>query len=395
METWSTHQLYQRASETLGTETAHSLQLYAQRLSSQQLAVVFTLGHLSKITGVPYETLRSTVTRNREVANYRMYAIRKRSGGLRHIHSVGKELFRVQRFINQEILQPCIPHPSSFAFHKSGGIRKCAAAHCEANWLFQFDLADFFFSITEAHVFSIFTGLGYRSLLSFELARICTTTHLPQSQRHLRIRQLNNYLLQQSLSGNSKHRNHNECTLPYPNRRGWLGVLPQGAPTSPMLSNLAARNLDESLNEFALNNGFVYTRYADDITISGRTLTKQLTVMSIRNEIVRRIRLAGFRENRKKTRVARPGSKKIVLGLLVDGEEPRLSRETYRRIDRHLHAAQKYGVQETASHEGFDSAFGFMNHLSGLIAFVKDVDTVRWGDFSSRFNRIAARWHAP
>jgi RNA-directed DNA polymerase len=389
METWSTHHLYQRASETLGPTTASSLQRYAQHLISKELAVVFTLGHLSRITGVSYELLRATVNRHREGANYRMYAVKKRSGGRRFIHSVSRDLFKVQQFINQEILQKCIPHPSSYAFHKSGGIRKCAAQHCGARWLFQFDLRDFFYSITEGEVYRIFKTMGYRSLLAFELGRICTTTHLPGWQRRLRVRQLNWHLLSSNDAYDSAWPSQDHPVLPYPDPRGLLGVLPQGAPTSPMLSNLAARKLDESLGAFALEQGFVYTRYADDITISAVRFPKQVTVADIRGNIIRRIRKAGSTRTRRKTRIARPGSKKLVLGLLVDGQEPRLSKETYRRIDRHLHAAQKYGIHQTSAHEGFESAFGFMNHLSGLIAFVKDVDTARWDDFSSRFKSLA------
>jgi RNA-directed DNA polymerase len=141
METWSTHQLYQQAAGTLGLDTAAALQRYAQDLMSNGFPVVFTLGHLSKITGVSYQVLRQTVNRKRESANYRMYAVKKRRGGRRFIHSVSKDLFRVQQFINQEILQKCIPHSSSFAFHPTGGIKQCATMHIGARWLFQFDLS--------------------------------------------------------------------------------------------------------------------------------------------------------------------------------------------------------------------------------------------------------------
>src|SRR5262245_48054556 len=120
METWSTHALYQQATTTLGREAAVQLQAYAQQLISRGVAVVFSVGHLSKITAADYGMLRDTIKRKRESANYRMYAVAKRSGGRRFIHSVCSELFRVQQFINQEILQKCAPHPSSFAFHSSG-----------------------------------------------------------------------------------------------------------------------------------------------------------------------------------------------------------------------------------------------------------------------------------
>lgn len=129
--------------------------------------------------------------------------------------------------------------------------------------------------------------------------------------------------------------------FPYPDEYGVMGVLPPGAPTSPMLSNLAARKLDESLDKYALDNGFVYTRYADDITISASNLASARLVGKIQRNIIRRIRQSGFKENTKKTGVAGPGSKKTVLSLLVDGCAPRLSREMYRRIDRLLYASTK------------------------------------------------------
>src|SRR5437868_6523363 len=129
METWSAHRLFQEASQQHDEDTAETLRNYAQRLMSRGLPVVFTLGHLAKITGVSYRMLRETVDRKRETANYRICAVRKRSGGRRFIHSVSGDLFRVQQFINQAILQSCVPHPCSFAFHRSGGIRACAAMH--------------------------------------------------------------------------------------------------------------------------------------------------------------------------------------------------------------------------------------------------------------------------
>ena len=94
-----------------------------------------------------------------------------------------------------------------------------------------------------------------------------------------------------------------------------------------MLSNMAARKLDDQLSAFALNNGFVYTRYADDITISARELPPGASIAGIRREVIRIIRTCAFRENKKKSRIAGPGSRKAVLGLLVDGDQPRISKQ--------------------------------------------------------------------
>ena len=368
METWSAHQLFKKASSKLDNISAQKLVKYYQNLQSQNLPVIFTLRHLSKITNTNYLVLRKTIMRRRELANYRMFSIKKRSGGWRYIHQVNKELFKVQQFINSEILQKIQPHPASFAFHSNGGIKRCALKHCGARWLFQYDLKDFFYTINEKNVYDIFHNQGYRSLLAFELAKICTTTRLPKC--------LQKYITSHAYCVNYKfYDNH------------MLGILPQGAPTSPMLSNLATFKLDTLLTNLAKKHDLVYTRYADDITFS-TYLDKRKEKFKIHRDIIKTIIESGFIINNKKTRIAGPGARKIVLGLLVDGDRPRIPKETYKRIERLLYASNKYGLIETAKHENFDTPYGFYNHISGLMSFVKDVDYERWKYLNSLFSNI-------
>jgi RNA-directed DNA polymerase len=116
-----------------------------------------------------------------------------------------------------------------------------------------------------------------------------------------------------------------------------------------------------------------------------------MSISKLRSEIIYIIRCCKFKENPNKIRIAGPGSKKLVLGLLVDGNDPRISKETYKRIDRHLHAIKKYGLASTATHEGFDSAYGFYNHLCGLMSYVNDVDKNRWQEFSADFLELKLR----
>lgn len=379
MESWSIHSFYTEAIKELGNEKALKFQRYAQSLMTSNLPVIFTLGHLAKITHTDYNFLQDTVRRKREAANYKMFDIKKRSGGRRFIHAVNGCLFDVQQFINSELLQKIIPHPASFAFHPSGGIQRCAKKHCEARWLFHFDLKDFFYSVTEMTVYNIFKKLGYSNLLSFELARLCTTTRLPKDFKRVLIHSVDSRFL---------FNLREKIDYPHLEKGGIIGVLPQGAPTSPMLANLAALDLDKDLSEFASQNGFIYTRYADDITISASYISPALSIGNILQHVIRIIRKSGFLENPDKTRIAGPGSRKIVLGLLVDGPQPRISKQTYKRIDRFLHAIEKYGIEAVASHEKFESSYGFYNHLSGLIAFVKDVDQKRWEEFYNRFIKL-------
>lgn len=380
MEIWSAHQLSSVARLKLGAAVARPLAEYASYLQQQDLAVVFSLRHLAKICGVDYTMLHATVDRRREGSNYRLFSVSKRSGGRRFIHAPAGDILRVQQFLNQEILQKVKPHPASFAFHPAGGIRRCAAMHCGALFLFQFDLSDFFHTVTESDVYDVFVSLGYRPLLSFEMARICTTTRLPACY----LRSFDQLYARGPYAPTNR--------FPYSHAWRKFGVLPQGAPTSPMLGNLAANQLDIALTEYARSAGLVYTRYADDLTFSALEYPSTHTIGQIRSGICYAIREHGFTVNAKKTRLARAGSRKIVLGLLVDGEEPRVPRWTVVRIDRFLHAIEKFGLGSVARHHNFDSAFGFYNHLQGLVAYLKDVDPKRSPEMQKRFASIPVPW---
>ncbi len=385
MESWSAHHLYLKAKEKLGANAASNIRFYAQNLRFRGLPVIFTLRHLSELTGANYWFLHETVNRMRESSNYRMYAIRKRSGGRRFIHSVCSQLLEVQSWINRHILQRCDPHPCSYAFHGSRGIKHCATAHCGAKWIFQFDLTDFFYDISEIDCYKVFRNFGYRPLLAFELARICTTRRLPTWCPRAEFHGIGSFWIDDEFINFDV-----PSRRPYVERFGRLGALPQGAPSSPMLANLAALELDETLYRYATENGLVYTRYADDITFSSSDL--HMSRNQIRRAVISIIRTCGFLEKQSKCRIAGPGSKKLVLGLLVDGDRPRISKETYKRIDRMLHGAKKFGFESTASHFNFDSAYGFYNHLAGLIAFVKSVDIPRFAEFSTRLNKAKNLW---
>ena len=377
MENWSAHHVYSAALDRRHSQpVAQSLASYAHGLRTKSMPVIFTLAHLAQITGVRFKTLHNTVTRRREAANYRLHWIRKRSGGKRPIHSVSRELARVHQFVNEEILQRIQPHPASFAFHPSGGIASCARQHCGARWLFQYDIENFFFTINEIDVYWIFVNLGFRHLLSFELARLCTTIRLPYEVYDLR--------------------RHSDFKLTYQSdvfnlyAHPILGVLPQGAASSPMLANLACVRLDHKLSDAAESKGMVYTRYADDICISSaQKLSRKRDVSNIHHRLRGEITSEGFSLNNRKTRISGPGSRKRVLGLLVDGDAPRLSKDTRHRIDRLLYACEKFGIVETAIFEGFDSAVGLYNHLGGLTAHACDVDIDLGKNFRQRFKSLA------
>lgn len=184
-------------------------------------------------------------------------------------------------------------------------------------------------------------------------------------------------------------RNWKEYKIEAYSHRG-QGYLPQGAPTSPMLSNLAMRELDEILMQIGLRYGLYYSRYSDDMTFStrstkfSRSRAKDL-ILEVRNSIT----AAGLRLNGGKTTIVPPGSRKVVLGLLVDGGQPALSREFRSLLRQHLHYLEKFGPIAHAQVRNFDTVSGMRRHIRGLIDFANMVDRSYASPLLDRFKKIA------
>ena len=125
--------------------------------------------------------------------------------------------------------------------------------HCGCKWLVKVDVMQFFESISERQVYRVFLRLGYEPLVAFEAARVCT--RLTNTGRRFTRHRWRNIFAPTRYS--IEHY-----------RSARVGNLPQGAPTSPMLSNLVVWHLDEELTQLAAVKGMVYTRYADDLLFS-------------------------------------------------------------------------------------------------------------------------------
>ncbi len=123
-----------------------------------------------------------------------------------------------------------------------------------------------------------------------------------------------------------------------------IGFLPQGSPASGLISNLVMKPFDGVIMEFCKENGLSYTRYSDDIVISSKkndfSRDRALTIISFIQKLAES---NGFSLNREKTRIMTPGSRKYVLGVLVDGKELRLGKHERERIKRMIYQIAKFG----------------------------------------------------
>jgi RNA-directed DNA polymerase len=327
---------------------------------SPGLPPVFSLNHLAYECDVPFTFLRGVVERAQS-DTYRIFKLKKNSAGFlddrfRWICAPHPQLLKAQRWINKNILSELPVSSASFAYRADGGILRAAELHSNCNWLIKLDITNFFESILEPDVYKIFLDTGYQPLIAFELARLCT-----------RLRERGNPI-QQDRTFDEK--------LPY--LRGAIGHLPQGAATSPLLANLASRRLDDALLNFAQDNELTYSRYADDLVFSSQNQFCRATASAYVKACYNIIREHGLWPNKIKTRVVPPGARKVVLGLLVDGDKPRLTKEFKQLVRTHTYFLLNPNIGPIihAKNRGFDSIYGMQRHIYGLVAYAYGIEPV-------------------
>jgi len=358
---WSP-QLYKKNGLEIGFQEDHLetsiSQIDALVNGQYKLPSILSLRHLSLRVGVDYMDLRGYVAHS-ELDSYKKFSIRKRSGGRRFIYVPNPKLMKIQRWINEFILKQIPVSSSSHAFTKGSSIKKCAIKHCGCRWLIKLDIQDFFESVSEIQVYRVFRQLGYSPLVAFELGRLCTVPTLSLSPR----RNIKHWLVWKR---NSVIRYYHQPAL---------GYLPQGAATSPLISNLVMKGCDIKLEAIAFKYSLIYTRYSDDISFSTRS--KSFTreeANSVIYEVYKVLAEQGYKPQYRKTKIISPGSKKIILGLNVEGDFPSLQKEYKDAIRQHLYYLEKFGVSEHIINRGFDSIWGFKSHLKGLIDYAKMIE---------------------
>jgi RNA-directed DNA polymerase len=214
---------------------------------------------------------------------YRPFQVPKRGGGWRDIQAPEPPLRDVQRRIVRRLLQKIESHPGARGVERGRSTVENAALHAARLVVLRMDVKDFFGSTSAQRIEFLYANLGWNEEATALLLRLTT---------------------------------HN-------------GSLPQGAPTSPRLSNLVNRRLDERLNGFAAWMGARYTRYADDLTFSFDTDDAAAVHSAIR---LTKNALAddGYAlHERRKLHIRRPYERQLVSGLVVN-TRPQLPRETRR-----------------------------------------------------------------
>ncbi len=359
MNPWPPHVYFARCLQLGRTESQLLEALYQARTAApQDIPPILTLRHLSVAVDVSYRLLRQVVSRRLDP--YRVFFVRKRSGnGQRQICIPHPLLMTTQRWIAKHVLAVIKPSHNSFAYSPGSSIAQCASVHCCAKWLIKIDIRRFFESVSEIQAYRVYHQLaGFEPLVSFELARLSTRL-FKHSARYDHTAWLSRYV--------------KVAIGEYLNPK--IGHLPQGAPTSPMLANLAMVGFDEIAKRIARKYGLEFTRYSDDLAFSTsvRDFTRDRARSFVR-EIYHLMPYFGLAPNTAKTVIVPPGARKVVLGLLVDTDRPRLSREFRSSLELHVFHLRKHGPASHAEKRGFESILGLRRHIDGLLSHACQID---------------------
>ncbi|AKI99110.1 RNA-directed DNA polymerase [Archangium gephyra] len=334
-----------------------------ERAKSNGLPELESAQTLAKALGLSVSRLR-WFSYHREVdtgTHYRSWEIPKRDGGKRTITSPKKELKEAQRWVLANVVERLPVHGAAHGFVAGRSIVTNALAHKAADVVVKMDIKDFFPSVTWQRVKGLLRKGGLAESTATLLALMATEA--PREVVQFRGKTL--YVAKGPRA------------------------LPQGAPTSPGITNALCLRLDKRLSALSRRLGFTYTRYADDMTFSWRRSRGKteapVAVLIARVEKV--LEAEGFRVHPDKTRVMRPGNRQVVTGLVVNeaakGQPAaRVPREVVRQLRAALHNREK----GKPGKEGET-----LDQLKGMAAFIHMTDPAKGRAFLERLNALEKR----
>ncbi|WP_029137218.1 reverse transcriptase family protein [Nakamurella lactea] len=260
--------------------------------------------------------------------HYRQRRIAKRSG-LRLLEIPKPRLREIQRKLLRTLVSVIEPHPAAHGFRPGRDARSFAAPHAGGPIVLRVDLRDFFASVPGARIRAVFVAVGYPPPIAALLADLCTTATPIAALCGL----------DPAIAGLLRGRH-----------------LPQGASTSPALSNLVLRNTDRRIAGYVARHGLRYTRYADDLAVSGSGFDPA----AVRWVIEKIVTDEGFRLHPDKTSVMRSHQRQRLASLVIN-TRPQVNRSEYDALRALLHNAASTGAaaQNRGGHEHFrEHVFG-------------------------------------
>jgi retron-type reverse transcriptase len=280
-----------------------------------------------------------------------------KSHGMRLMEAPKIRLREIQRKILRGILDRVPPHAAAHGFRRGKSCRTYVESHVGREVVLRMDLRDFFPSIPAPRIHALFDTLGYPQAVARTLTALCTNA-VPMSIAR---------------RGRSSWLDAKRLGVPH---------LPQGAPTSPALANLCALHLDLRLDELAKSMEGQYTRYADDLAISGDE-TLRRTIGNVATLITQIAIEEGFDVNHRKTRPMFRSNRQLLTGVVVN-DKPNVRRQDFDRLKAVLTNCARHGPAS----QNRDEVRDFQAHLSGRIAHVASLNGQRGRKLQQIFHRI-------
>jgi RNA-directed DNA polymerase len=297
-----------------------------------------------QITGITLDYAQRLVANINEY--YYSFPVTKSTGKKRWIDAPNDELKAIQLNILHEFLYQFQPHECSFGFEKGKSVKDGAVQHQGAEVLLTMDITNFFNSFSRSNVFD---GLDYFAKKALS-AHKQTVISAYEAELH-------------ALAGLM-------C---------YMGHVPQGAPSSPALTNLLCYVLDARLDDLAQKYKCTYTRYADDMSFSSKN--KSLDIGELKKPIttaVETYRIAHLRINTKKTRIQRKHKRMSVTGIVINNglSVPRWKWRNFQ--------AELYNLSRDNTHISLEK----YQQLRGYIEWMRTLNPARAQKFMNLLGKI-------
>lgn len=292
------------------------------------------------------------------------YEWRTRPGRVPRLLEIpGIGLRRAQRTLLHRVFALMPANDAAHGFMPSRSAVTGAARHTASDVVISFDLTTFFARVTARRVYGTLRQSGFSEPVAHTITGLCTNAVPPR------------VLAAMPDGGNPDERFALRKALT-------INHLAQGAPSSPMLANLAIRRLDSRLTGWAASADATYTRYADDLSFSGGDVLARRSGAFMRG-VQRIVEDEGHLLNPMKTRLRRRGVRQTVTGIVVN-QHPNITRAEYDRLKATIHNCVVHGPAE----QNRRGAPDFRAHLLGRISWVSSLNPSRGRRLREEFDRI-------
>lgn len=291
---------------------------YAIPLLEKDLPVIYNTTHFAQLVGYKVNYLKRAVKFPKYF--YRDFKIKKKNGDTRLLYEPLPSLKEIQDWILNEVLYKNKVSRYAKAYVPKRSIKEHAMYHTDEEKVFTLDIEKFFntiqFSLTE----DLFKKMGYSPLLSNLFTKLC-------------------YLNDE---------------------------LPQGAPTSPYISNLILREFDNVIGNYCIANDIKYTRYADDLAFSGK-LDENRIEQLVKFELDK----LGLNLNDNKRRIMKQNVPQLISGIIVN-KKSQVPRKERNKLRNTMFYIKKFGLEDHMKKTGQERK-NYLKHLKGKINYVLQI----------------------